>query len=69
MSLNAVPHAVRQGKHGRTETVLAMETETIVIALHAKCSQQDALTVAKIPKYLLSPVVIGQSTAVTATVK
>lgn len=39
MNPNAAPHAARQGKHSRTETVIAMETEDMAIALHAKCSQ------------------------------
>jgi len=69
-SLNVVPHAARQGKHGSTGTaatvigLIAMATGP-----HARCFQQNASIAAKTLKYRLNLAVISLSTAAIATEK
>jgi len=69
---NAVPHAVRQGKHNRMEAAVivavVMETEATVQP-HGRCFPWNAPHVAKTLRCLLNPVVIDQSTVQIVTAK
>ena len=62
MNQNDVLPAVRQGKHKVMATV-ATETG------HGRCSQQHALSVAKIHKCHLNHALTDQSIAATATIE
>jgi hypothetical protein len=63
MSPNAVPNAVRQGKHSGTETMAT------AIDPHAKCSLQYAPIVARKLKYRSSHAKTDRYIAVIASVK
>jgi hypothetical protein len=79
-SPNAVPNAVRQGKQNVSATAAVTATETIAIAiaieiaatvphLHARCSRQCALIVARKLQYPSSPAKVDRYIAVIATAK
>ena len=67
-TLNAVPHAVKQGKHSATAMVPAA-MEMMATAADAKCFPWYALNVEKILKYLSNPAETDLCIAAIATIK
>ena len=63
MSLNAVPHAAKQGSQSVTEMVVT------ATGPDARCSRPYAPTVVRIPKYRSSPAKVDRYIAVSATAK
>ena len=61
MNPGAVPPAARQGRRSAMEAA-DMEPD-------ARCNPRPAPSAARIPRYLLNPTVIGQSTVAIVTVK
>jgi len=70
MSRSVVLHAVKQGRNNRMETI-AMAIIPVVQAIQpdAKCSRQNALTVAKTLRYRLNPARVDRYIAVIAIAK